>query len=291
MKKSKRLKRVFSFVLCVVMTITIIQLTPQNTYATKKVKLNYTKITLYAGEVKNLKIYEGKTEIYSARWSSSNKNVVKVTNYGHIEALKPGSVKITAKYNDKNYVCKVTVKDALKDHVSYELIDIPENKDFNRNNTNAIKIINNNDITVEARIKCKRYDKDGFYIGSGEIRGVVNSNRYIIIPISYDEYTRINLSNVYRADPIDIEYSISNPYTNGNFEYRDIIFNNNSNRNQLALCSILYYNSDNKPICINTSYSIKTNKIPAGEKIKISDRYLLDMKEKYDIERIEIYLY
>lgn len=113
MKKSKRLKRVFSFVLCVVMTITIIQLTPQNTYATKKVKLNYTKITLYAGEVKNLKIYEGKTEIYSARWSSSNKNVVKVTNYGHIEALKPGSVKITAKYNDKNYVCKVTVKDAF----------------------------------------------------------------------------------------------------------------------------------------------------------------------------------
>ena len=28
-----------------------------------------------------------------------------------------------------------------------------------------------------------------------------------------------------------------------------------------------------------------------GEKIKISDRYLLDMKEKYDIQRIEIYLY
>ena len=57
------------------------------------------------------------------------------------------------------------------------------------------------------------------------------------------------------------------------------------------MCSILYYNSDNKPICINTSYSIKTNKIPVGEKIKISDRYLLDMKEKYDIQRIEIYLY
>ena len=71
----------------------------------------------------------------------------------------------------------------------------------------------------------------------------------------------------------------------------EIIFNNNSNRNQLASCSILYYNSDNKPICINTSYSIKTNKIPVGEKIKISDRYLLDMKEKYDIQRIEIYLY
>lgn len=291
MKKLKILKRIFSFVLCIVMVITVIQLVPQNIYAANKVKLNYTKLTLYVGEVKNLKIHEGKTEIYSARWSSSNKNVVKITNYGHIEALKHGSVKIIAKYNNKNYVCKVTVKDALKDHVSYELIDIPENKDFNRNNTNAIKIINNNDIAVEAGIKCKRYDKDGFYIGNGEIRGVVNSNRYIIIPISYDEYTKINLSNVYRADPIDIEYSISNPYTNENFEYRDIIFNNNSNRNQLASCSILYYNSDNKPICINTSYSIKTNKIPVGEKIKISDRYLLDMKEKYDIQRIEIYLY
>ena len=41
----------------------------------------------------------------------------------------------------------------------------------------------------------------------------------------------------------------------------------------------------------NNILSIKTNKIPVGEKIKISDRYLLDMKEKYDIQRIEIYLY
>lgn len=291
MKKLKKMKNVINFVLCFTMLISIIQIAPQNVYAAKKIKLSKTKVTLYVGENDYLNLYDGKSQVLDLKWKSSNKDVAKVNEVGNIKALKKGKAKITVKYKNKKYVCNVIVKDALKDHVSYELIDIPENKDFNRNNTNAIKIINNNDIAVEAGIKCKRYDKDGFYIGNGEIRGVVNSNRYIIIPISYDEYTKINLSNVYRADPIDIEYSISNPYTNENFEYRDIIFNNNSNRNQLASCSILYYNSDNKPICINTSYSIKTNKIPVGEKIKISDRYLLDMKEKYDIQRIEIYLY
>ena len=69
MKKLKILKRIFRFVLCIVMVITVIQLVPQNIYAANKVKLNYTKLTLYVGEVKNLKIHEGKTEIYSARWS------------------------------------------------------------------------------------------------------------------------------------------------------------------------------------------------------------------------------
>lgn len=50
MEKSKRLKRIFSFVLCIVMVITIIQLVPQNTYAANKVKLNYTKLTLYVAK-------------------------------------------------------------------------------------------------------------------------------------------------------------------------------------------------------------------------------------------------
>ena len=298
MKKSKRLKRVFSFVLCVVMTITIIQLTPQNTYATKKVKLNYTKITLYAGEVKNLKIYEGKTEIYSARWSSSNKNVVKVTNYGHIEALKPGSVKIIAKYNNKNYVCKVTVKDALKDHVSYELIDIPKNA-YSGQYNKMIKIVNNNDVTVNVNISIKQYDKDGFYIRQNTNDYIVNKNTYIIAlmeynngrvidfnnPIQYDEQLKISLRSVNRADSIDIKYNISDQYIDNGWIYRDIVFTSPITKS--AKYSALCYNSNGELTRIVTDYVY----VPANEKVKKKDGYNLNFKDKYDIQKINIYFY
>lgn len=285
MKKSKRLKRVFSFVLCVVMTITIIQLTPQNTYATKKVKLNYTKITLYAGEVKNLKIYEGKTEIYSARWSSSNKNVVKVTNYGHIEALKHGSVKITAKYNDKNYVCKVTVKDALKDHVSYELIDIPENKELDRNNYKAIKIMNDNDAAIKIFFYCKRYDENEFFLREETICYTVNANDYIIAPILYNEHIKMKMERVNKANSIDIEYNISDPYIDNenHRECRDIIFT--SKKSESASYSILYYNGNNELILINNNGVY----VPANERVKKTISYPIELKDKYDIQRIEIF--
>lgn len=298
MKKLKRLKRIFSFVLCIVMVITVIQLVPQNVYAANKVKLNYTKLTLYVGEVKNLKIHEGKTEIYSARWSSSNKNVVKVTNYGHIEALKHGSVKIIAKYNNKNYVCKVTVKDALKDHVSYELIDIPENA-YSGQYNKMIKIVNNNDVTVNVNISIKQYDKDGFYIRQNTNDYIVNKNTYIIAlmeynngrvidfnnPIQYDEQLKISLRSVNRADSIDIKYNISDQYIDNGWIYRDIVFTSPITKS--AKYSALCYNSSGELTRIVTDYVY----VPANEKVKKKDGYNLNFKDKYDIQKINIYFY
>ncbi len=156
MKKLKRLKRIFSFVLCIVMVITIIQIAPQNVYAAKKIKLNKTKVILYVGEKYYLNLYDGKSQVLDLKWKSSNKNVAKVNEIGNIKALKKGKAKITVKYKNKKYVCNVIVKDALKDHVSYELVDI--------GTEHFIKVVNKNGVDVSVPLKLKQVDSDGYII-------------------------------------------------------------------------------------------------------------------------------
>ena len=154
MKKLKKLKNVINFVLCFTMLISIIQIVPQNVYAAKKIKLSKTKVILYVGEKDYLDLYDGKNQVLGLKWTSSNKKVATVDSVGHIKALKAGTTKITVKYKKKKYICKVTVKDALKNHVSYELIDIPENKELDRNNYKAIKIMNDNDAAIKIFFNC-----------------------------------------------------------------------------------------------------------------------------------------
>lgn len=298
MKKLKRLKRIFSFVLCIVMVITIIQIAPQNVYAAKKIKLNKTKVILYVGEKYYLNLHDGKSQVLDLKWKSSNKDIAKVNEIGIIKALKKGKAKITVKYKNKKYVCNITVKDALKDHVNCELIDIPENVDSAQYNK-VIKITNDNDVAIEANVSIKQYDKDGFYVGENTNYYTVNKNSYIIAlvecnsghlidlnnPIQYDDCFKAFLNRVSKTDSIDIEYNISDPYIDNNGVYRDIIFSSPTVKS--VHYSILCYNSNDKLTRIVSGYVY----IPANEKVKQKDGYNSILKEKYDIQRIEIYLY
>ena len=283
----KKLKRILSFVLCLVMIVTVIQIASQNVYAAKKIKLNKTKLTMYVGEKEYLHLYEGKYWT-SAKWSSSNKKVATVNSKGQIKALKSGTAKITAKYNNKKYVCKLTVKDALKDHVSYEIIDVPENKYlYIKNNIKAIKVTNDNDIAIAVDINCKYYDKDGFYLNDDTDYCVINKNSYIIMPVRCYDYTKISLKNIYKTNPINIEYSISDPYIEKSYEYRDIILYNKSKFNKNINYSIIYYNSNDEIIA---AYNSQKN-VPAGEKTKITYSDSLKNKEQCDIQKNEVYVY
>ena len=156
MKKLKKMKNVINFVLCFAMLISVIQISPQNVYAAKKIKLNKTKVILYVGENYYLNLYDGKSQVLDLKWKSSNKDVAKVNEIGNIKALKKGKVKITVKYKNKKYVCNVIVKDALKDHVSYELIDI--------GTEHFIKVVNKNGVDVSVPLKLKQVDSDGYII-------------------------------------------------------------------------------------------------------------------------------
>ena len=285
MKKLKKMKNVINFVLCFAMLISVIQISPQNVYAAKKIKLSKTKVVLYVGEKDHLDLYDGKSQVLDLKWKSSNKNVAKVNEIGIIKALKAGTTKITVKYKKKKYICKVTVKDALKNHVSYELIDIPENKELDRNNYKAIKIMNDNDAAIKIFFNCKRYDENEFFLREETICYTVNANDYIIAPILYNEHIKMKMERVNKANSIDIEYNISDSYIDNenHRECRDIIFT--SKKSESASYSILYYNGNNELILINNNGVY----VPANERVKKTISYPIELKEKYDIQRIEIF--
>ena len=285
MKKLKKMKNVINFVLCFAMLISVIQISPQNVYAAKKIKLSKTKVVLYVGEKDYLDLYDEKNQVLGLKWTSSNKKVATVDSVGHIKALKAGTTKITVKYKKKKYICKVTVKDALKNHVSYELIDIPENKELDRNNYKAIKIMNDNDAAIKIFFNCKRYDENEFFLREETICYTVNANDYIIAPILYNEHIKMKMEGVNKANSIDIEYNISDSYIDNenHRECRDIIFT--SKKSESASYSILYYNGNNELILINNNGVY----VPANERVKKTISYPIELKEKYDIQRIEIF--
>ena len=285
MKKLKKMKNVINLVLCFAMLISVIQISPQNVYAAKKIKLSKTKVILYVGEKDYLDLYDGKNQVLGLKWTSSNKKVATVDSVGHIKTLKAGTTKITVKYKKKKYICKVTVKDALKDHVSYELIDIPENKELDRNNYKAIKIMNDNDAAIKIFFNCKRYDENEFFLREETICYTVNANDYIIAPILYNEHIKMKMERVNKANSIDIEYNISDSYIDNenHRECRDIIFT--SKKSESASYSILYYNGNNELILINNNGVY----VPANERVKKTISYPIELKEKYDIQRIEIF--
>ena len=285
MKKLKKMKNVINLVLCFAMLISVIQFSPQNVYAAKKIKLSKTSMTLYVGEKDYLDLYDGKNQVLGLKWTSSNKKVATVDSVGHIKTLKAGTTKITVKYKKKKYICKVNVKDALKNHVSYELIDIPENKELDRNNYKAIKIMNDNDAAIKIFFNCKRYDENEFFLREETICYTVNANDYIIAPILYNEHIKMKMERVNKANSIDIEYNISDSYIDNenHRECRDIIFT--SKKSESASYSILYYNGNNELILINNNGVY----VPANERVKKTISYPIELKEKYDIQRIEIF--
>ena len=285
MKKLKKMKNVINLVLCFAMLISVIQISPQNVYAAKKIKLSKTKVVLYVGEKDYLDLYDGKNQVLGLKWTSSNKKVATVDSVGHIKALKAGTTKITVKYKKKKYICKVTVKDALKNHVSYELIDIPENKELDRNNYKAIKIMNDNDAAIKIFFNCKRYDENEFFLREETICYTVNANDYIIAPILYNEHIKMKMEKVNKANSIDIEYNISDSYIDNenHRECRDIIFT--SKKSESASYSILYYNGNNELILINNNGVY----VPANERVKKTISYPIELKDEYDIQRIEIF--
>ena len=72
--------------------------------------LNKTKVTLIKGESVQLKV-NGTAK--AVQWISSGKSVAAVSSKGKVTAKKKGTVKITAKAGNKNYVCKVVVEDPI----------------------------------------------------------------------------------------------------------------------------------------------------------------------------------
>ena len=71
------------------------------------VRLNKTSITMYTGQTSTLKVSGTSKKV---TWSTSNKKVATVSSRGVVSAKSSGSATITARVNNKNLKCRITVK-------------------------------------------------------------------------------------------------------------------------------------------------------------------------------------
>ena len=99
-------KRILAVVLAFVLSISLLPAAGVSA-ASKKVKLNKTKATIYVGKTVTLKVKNTKKKV---KWSTSNKKVATVTKKGKVKGKKAGKATITAKVGKKKYQCKITVK-------------------------------------------------------------------------------------------------------------------------------------------------------------------------------------
>lgn len=79
-------------------------------HASKKVRLNCTKKTIYVNETATIKLLNNKK---SAKWSTSNKNIKiisKSKKSAKIKAVKEGTSYLKVKVEKKTYKCKITTK-------------------------------------------------------------------------------------------------------------------------------------------------------------------------------------
>ncbi len=82
---------------------------PQKTYAAK-ISLSEKKLVMIQYGTFKLKLQKNEKALKKVQWTSSKPKVAKVSKKGKITALKPGTCKIKARYRNKVYKCKVTVK-------------------------------------------------------------------------------------------------------------------------------------------------------------------------------------
>lgn len=85
----------------------LIAISPSNIYAAKKPRLNKASITITSEDSIQLKVLNSTA---NWKWKSSNNKIADVNSFGYINAVNPGTCKITATSGNKKLTCKVTVK-------------------------------------------------------------------------------------------------------------------------------------------------------------------------------------
>ena len=113
------MKKFFKSIITIMLVLSVMVCGTNTTAyaATKSIRVKTTKSTLYIMDSANNKAqitvtYNGKNVTKAAKYKSSNSKIAKVNKNGVVTAVRPGTVKITAKYKGKSRTTKVTVKKA-----------------------------------------------------------------------------------------------------------------------------------------------------------------------------------
>lgn len=102
------MKKLKSLLVSLVLVLACISMvTSTDVVEASSIKLNKTSLTIYVGKNSTLKVSGTSKKV---TWSTSNKKVATVSSKGTVSAKSSGTATITAKVNNKNLRCKVTVK-------------------------------------------------------------------------------------------------------------------------------------------------------------------------------------
>ena len=102
------MKKLKSLLVSLVLALACISMvTSTGVVEASSIKLNKTSLTIYTGKTSTLKVSGTSKKV---TWSTSNKKVATVSSKGTVSAKSSGTATITAKVNNKNLRCKVTVK-------------------------------------------------------------------------------------------------------------------------------------------------------------------------------------
>lgn len=105
---SMKRKRKIIIVIMIFLTIAVFCL-PQKTYAAK-IRLSEKKLAMIQYGTFKLELQKNQKTLKKVQWTSSKPKVAKVSKKGKVTALKPGTCRIKARYGNKVYKCKITVK-------------------------------------------------------------------------------------------------------------------------------------------------------------------------------------
>lgn len=113
------MKKIFKSIITIMLVLSVMVCGTNTTAyaATKSIRVKTTKSTLYILDSANNKAkltvtYNGKNVTKAAKYKSSNSKIAKVNKNGVVTAVRPGTVKITAKYKGKSRSTKITIKKA-----------------------------------------------------------------------------------------------------------------------------------------------------------------------------------
>lgn len=113
-------KRAFSlFLICALLVAIAGVGNPDTTYAaSKKTHLKKETISIVAGNAYQQKLIDKNGKIIKAsriKWKSRRKSIARISKSGKVNAVKAGTVKMTAKYKGRTYRFTVKVKKPFKD--------------------------------------------------------------------------------------------------------------------------------------------------------------------------------
>ena len=251
----KRFIKVFAIVLCLAMFTPLVvpNIGTETVNAASKIKLSKTKAEIPQGNKLAINLYSINST--SVKWSSSDKKIATINKKGVITGVAPGKATITAKYKNKSYKCKVTVKKLGIEYIDSEIVG-------DDGICNIVKYTNNSDYDVSLVISTNTYDEQGYvkYHSEKMFTCQKGGSVYYFYNKTYDKQTII------RAVQTKLTYGDFSKYvkTNSNINngQLDITFENISNKNINVKYFILLYDENNN---IVESHNYNHVSIPIGE--------------------------